>query len=76
MLGCNIVNDSTKATRHFHMTFGIGNEDDIDKARSAIQGIIDQDKRVLKDPAPMVVVSELADYSVNFMVRIWTKSGD
>ena len=58
------------------MTFGIGYEDDIDKARSVILEIIDADKRVLKDQAPVVAVSELADSSVNFTVRVWTKSGD
>jgi small conductance mechanosensitive channel len=76
MLGGNIVNYSTKETRRVDMTFGIGYEDDIDKSRSVIQGIINKDERVLKDPAPLVVVSELADSSVNFTVRVWTKSGD
>jgi small conductance mechanosensitive channel len=76
MLGGNIVNYSTKETRRVDMTFGIGYEDDIDKSRSVIQGIINKDGRVLKDPAPLVVVSELADSSVNFTVRVWTKSGD
>jgi small conductance mechanosensitive channel len=76
MLGGNIVNYSTKETRRVDMTFGIGYDDDIDKSRSVIQGIINKDERVLKDPAPLVVVSELADSSVNFTVRVWTKSGD
>ena len=76
MLGGNIVNYSTKETRRVDMTFGIGYEDDIDKSRSVIQGIINKDERVLKDPAPLVVVSELADSSVNFTVGVWTKSGD
>jgi len=76
ILGGNIVNYSTKETRRVDMTFGIGYDDDIDKSRSVIQGIISKDERVLKDPAPLVVVSELADSSVNFTVRVWTKSGD
>ena len=63
ILGGNIVNYSTKETRRVDMTFGIGYEDDIDKSRSVIQGIINKDERVLKDPAPLVVVSELADSS-------------
>ncbi len=76
MLDNNIVNYSAKGTRRVDMTFGIGYEDDIDKARSVILEIIDADKRVLKDQAPVVAVSELADSSVNFTVRVWTKSGD
>jgi len=74
--GDKIINFSTKPTRRVDMTFGIGYEDDIDKSRSVIRGIIDKDERVLKDPAPLVVVSELADSSVNFTVRVWTKSAD
>ena len=76
MLDNNIVNYSTKATRRVDMTFGIGYDDDIDKARAVIREIIDGDERVLKDKAIMVAVSALADSSVNFTVRVWTKSSD
>ena len=51
-------------------------EDDIDKARKVIEDIINADERVLKDPAPMVAVSELADSSVNFTARAWTAADD
>jgi len=76
MLDNNIVNYSAKGTRRVDMSFGIGYDDDIDKARAVILKIIDQDKRVLKDQAPMVAVGDLADSSVNFTVRVWTKSSD
>ncbi len=76
LLGDNITNFTMKGTRRVDFVFGIGYDDDIDKARQVIKGIIDSDERVLKDPAPMVVVSELADSSVNFTARAWTKAGD
>jgi len=76
MMGDNITNFTTKRTRRVDMVFGIGYDDDIDKARRIINGIIEQDDRVLKDPAPVVVVSELADSSVNFTVRAWTSVDD
>ncbi len=76
VFGDKIVNYSDKGTRRVDMTFGIGYEDDIDKARSVILEIINADERVLKDQTPVVAVSELADSSVNFTVRAWTKSGD
>ncbi len=72
----NITNYTMKGTRRVDMVFGIGYEDDIDKARDIIQGIISQDKRVLKEPASLVAVSELADSSVNFIVRAWTLTND
>jgi len=34
------------------------------------------DERILNDPAPTIAVSELADSSVNFVVRPWVKSSD
>jgi small conductance mechanosensitive channel len=76
MTGDNIVNYSMKGTRRVELVFGIGYDDDIDKARSIIKEIVDQDGRVLKDPAPQIVVAELADSSVNFKVRAWTSSDD
>ncbi len=76
MMGDNIVNYTMKGTRRVDFVFGIGYEDDIDKARQVIERIIGEDERVLKDPAPMVAVSELADSSVNFTARAWTAAGD
>jgi small conductance mechanosensitive channel len=76
MMSDNIVNYSTKGTRRVDMTFGIGYGDDIDKARQVIMRIIEKDTRVMKDPAPVVLLSELADSSVNFAVRFWTSAGD
>jgi small conductance mechanosensitive channel len=72
----NIVNWSTKGTRRVDMVAGIGYEDDIDKARQILTEIISEDDRILKDPAPTIAVSELADSSVNFVVRPWVNSGD
>ena len=76
MTGDNITNYTMKGTRRVDFVFGIGYEDDIDKARKVIEEIIAADSRVLKDPAPMVAVSELADSSVNFVARAWTSADD
>jgi len=76
MTGDNITNYTMKGTRRVDFVFGIGYEDDIDKARTIVEGIISEDNRVLKDPAPMVAVSELADSSVNFVARAWTSADD
>ena len=72
----NIVNWTVKGTRRVDMVFGIGYEDDIDKARSLMEAVIAEDSRILKDPAPQISVSELADSSVNFVVRPWAKVED
>jgi small conductance mechanosensitive channel len=72
----NIVNYTVKGTRRADMVFGIGYEDDIDKARDIIVEILSKEERILKDPSPQVALSELADSSVNFVARPWVDAGD
>jgi len=76
LTGDNITNFNVKGTRRVQFIFGIGYGDDIDKARGIIKEIIDQDERVMKEPEPAIVVSELADSSVNLTVRAWTSAAD
>lgn len=72
----NIVNYSTNNTRRVDLAFGIGYSDDIDKAKKVIGDVLNSNSRILSDPAPTVQVNELADSSVNFVVRPWVKSDD
>ncbi|GMR00947.1 MAG: mechanosensitive ion channel [Gammaproteobacteria bacterium] len=74
IFGGTIVNYSKRSTRRVDMVFGIGYDDDIKKAKEIISKILEEDERVLKDPAPLVAVAELADSSVNFNVRPWCKT--
>jgi len=74
--GDNIVNYSAKDERRVDLVFGIGYGDDIRKAKQILEQIVGSDERVLKDPVPTVAVSELADSSVNFVVRPWVKTAD
>jgi small conductance mechanosensitive channel len=71
-----MTNFSTEPTRRVDFTFGIGYSDDIDKAKKVLESLIAADGRILKDPAPFIAVSELADSSVNFAVRVWSKGSD
>ncbi len=76
LAGGNIINYSTMPTRRVDMTFGIGYDDDLKKAKEVLHRLVQEDERILKDPEPMIAVSELADSSVNFTVRVWCKSSD
>jgi len=76
VIGGKITNYSAKETRRVDWIFGIGYEDDLKLAKNVLEDIISKDERVLKEPAPLVAVSELADSSVNFTVRAWVKSAD
>ncbi|HPF17575.1 MAG TPA: mechanosensitive ion channel [Thermotogota bacterium] len=71
-----ITNYSKEATRRLNMTFGVGYDSDMQKVKQLINEIIETDERILKDPAPQILMSELADSSVNFSVRLWVKAGD
>jgi small conductance mechanosensitive channel len=72
----DLTNYSTEPTRRVDMTFGIGYDDDIKKAKHILQQFVNDDQRVLKDPEPKIVVSELADSSVNIAVKVWCMAAD
>ncbi len=76
MTGDNIVNWTVKGTRRVDMVMGIGYDDDIDEAKQIMADVLAKDSRILKDPAPQIAVVELADSSVNFVVRPWAKASD
>ncbi|MGE0485429.1 MAG: mechanosensitive ion channel family protein [Gammaproteobacteria bacterium] len=72
--GSNIVNYSTKPTRRLDLVVGVGYDADLDRVRAVLEDILGSDGRVLADPTPTIGVTELADSSVNFVVRPWVAS--
>lgn len=76
MTSDSIVNYNVKETRRVDMVFGIGYKDDISKAKQVIFDVVKANPKVLADPEPKIVVSELGDSSVNFAVRPWCKTAD
>ncbi|MDZ8119438.1 mechanosensitive ion channel family protein [Pontiella agarivorans] len=71
-----ITNFNANGTRRIEIVAGIGYDDDIDKAKKTLEDIIAADDRILKDPAPQIALSEMADSSVNFVVRPWVEAAD
>ena len=74
--GTAVKNYSFHPTRRIDLSIGVGYDDNLGKAKDAILAAITADERSHQDPAPVVEVAELADSSVNFVVRIWCNSGD
>ncbi|UKM65780.1 mechanosensitive ion channel [Flavobacteriaceae bacterium GSB9] len=72
----NITNYSTEDTRRVDFTFGVGYDSDIKKTKEVILRVINSNPQILKDPAPAINVSELADSSINFFTRVWVKKED
>lgn len=71
-----VKNYSAEERRRVDFTFGVGYGDSTEKTKATLMELINADDRILKDPAPFIAVSALADSSVNFVVRVWTKSSD
>ena len=74
--GSNIMNFTVNGTRRIDLVIGVSYDDDLKKTQQVIEKIITSDDRILKEPAHTVAVSELADSSVNFVVRPWVKVAD
>jgi small conductance mechanosensitive channel len=71
-----ITNVTASDTRRVDLEFGIGYGDSIEQATGVLEKLVAEHPLVLEDPAPVIRVSELADSSVNFIVRPWTKTDD
>ena len=76
IFGDTIKNITAYDTRRVDMVMGIGYSSDIQKAWDVMADIMKADERILPDPAPQIAVSELADSSVNLVVRPWVKKED
>jgi small conductance mechanosensitive channel len=74
--GDTVKNYSANETRRNDLAIGISYDDDIAVAVSTIEGILASEDRVLKDPEPLIAVSELGDSSVNLVVRPWCNASD
>lgn len=71
-----ITNYSTMSERRVDLTVGVSYDADLAQTRSVLQAVVDAEARVLPDKDVTIAVAELADSSVNFVVRVWVKSGD
>jgi len=76
LFGDTIKNFSAFDNRRIDLVIGIGYASDIQKAYDTINHLIKEDSRILSDPEVQIAVSELADSSVNFVVRPWVKKED
>jgi len=76
IMGSIITNFSANDARRVDMLIGVRYGDDLDKVRRTVQELVDADDRILKDPACLIAVTELADSSVNFAIRPWVKTDE
>ena len=74
--GTTVKNYSVNETRRNDLVIRISYSDDIGKAIETIRRVLSEDPRILEEPAPLIAVSELADSSVNLVVRPWCHRDD
>jgi len=72
----SIVNFTTQQTRRVDLNIGISYNDNIANAREIILEVIATETRVLPEPAPLVVVVNFGESSIDLSVRVWTKTED
>ncbi len=72
----NITNYSALPTRRLDLTFSVARDTDIEAVKSVILGVISKHEDILKDPAPMVRLSEQTRSSLDFVTRVWVTQAD
>jgi small conductance mechanosensitive channel len=72
--GGPVINVTANDTRRVDMTVGIGYGEDIGRAREVALNVLKAEPKVLAEPAPVIEVVEMADSSVNLVVRPWSKT--
>jgi small conductance mechanosensitive channel len=71
-----ITNVTAQRLRRVDLVFGVAYSDDIEKVEKILAEIVDAHELTLDDPEPMIHLHELAESSVNFVVRPWVKTDD
>lgn len=74
--GGTIRNLSAEPIRRIDLVVGCSYNDPLREVRALLEEIIAAEPRILKDPAPVIAVSEMAESSVNFVVRPWVAGAD
>lgn len=72
----SLTNYSVHDTRRGQWVFSMPYGEQFQKAETVLRKVLESDERVLKEPEPMIFLSELNDSSVDITVRAWTKSTD
>lgn len=71
-----IINYTAEDKRRIDLTIGVGYESDLQQVKEVIKSVIDNHKKILKDPEPMVRLGKMNDSSLDFIVRAWVQTKD
>ncbi len=71
-----LINFSSQKNRRIDIEVGVSYESDFDFVKSVIESILKDDKRILKDPAPTVVLAEFDPSAIRISLRCYSKTSD
>lgn len=71
-----VINYSHRDTRRLRMVIGVGYRADLRQIRNALQGIIEEEDLILKEPPPSITIKDLTDKGMKIEMRMWVKSED
>lgn len=71
-----ILNYTARSSRRIDLVVGIAYRDDVGHAFDIVRGVLDAEPRVLRDPAPQLLVEKLAESSVDLAIRPWVATSD
>ena len=72
----NITNFNKNDLRRVDFTISVEYGTEIEKVKQVTLSLLQEDKRIMQEPAPFIAVKELAASSVDFVLRVWTKASD
>jgi len=71
-----IKNVTAQGMRRVDLVFGVSYADDIEHVKAVLRDVVSKHERVLSEPAPVIRLHEMADSSLNFVVRPWVQTAD
>jgi len=71
-----IINYTAEKTRRVDLVFGVGYNSDLKRVKDILLGIIEKHELILKNPESFVRMGKMNDSSLDFTVRVWTKTED
>ncbi len=72
----NIINYNSEERRRLDLVFSISYDDDFEKAKKVIRGVVQNNDKILTDPEPIIAVKEHGQSSVNIACLIWCASDE
>ncbi len=76
VLGSTIINYSRMPLRRLDVAIGVAYGSDVAKVKEVVNAMVEKDERIVKDPAPFFRLTEHGASSLNFTLRVWTKTED